>query len=98
MSIRVDIGEPQRHDLRSAQAGGISQAEGRPVLDVRRRREKPSDLLRAENNGQAARLTDRHDLLGKIAALQRDLEKNRSALAPALTVGIVVPIDPRCSW
>jgi hypothetical protein len=26
------------------------------------------------------------------------LKKNRSALAPALTVGIVVPIDPRCSW
>ena len=41
----------------------------------RRRREKPSDLFRTENNGQAARLTDRHDRVGKIAALQRDLEE-----------------------
>jgi hypothetical protein len=30
---------------------------------------EPSDLLRAENNGQAARLADRHDRVGKIAAL-----------------------------
>jgi hypothetical protein len=45
------------------------------VLDVRRRREQPTDLFRAQNNGQAARLAGRHDLLGKIAALQRDLEE-----------------------
>ena len=45
------------------------------MLDVRRRREKPSDLFRAENNGQAARLADRHDRVGKIAAPQRDLEE-----------------------
>src|SRR5215468_8534056 len=31
--------------------------------------------LRAENNGEAARLTDRHDRVGKIIALQRDLEE-----------------------
>jgi hypothetical protein len=45
------------------------------VLDVRRRGEQPSNLVRAENNGEAARLAGRHDLLGKIAALQRDLEE-----------------------
>src|SRR5215469_12792969 len=73
--VTVDIGEPQRYDLRSPQASGISQAEGRLMLDVHRRREKPSDLFRAKNNGQAARLADRHDRVGKIAALQRDLEE-----------------------
>src|SRR6266481_8775751 len=57
------------------QAGGISQAQGRLVLDVRRRREQPTDLFRAENNGEAARLADRHDRVGKIPALQRDLEE-----------------------
>ena len=51
------------------------QAQERLVLDVCRRGEQPSDLLRAENNGQAARLADRHDRVGKIAALQRDLEE-----------------------
>jgi hypothetical protein len=45
------------------------------VLDVRRRREQPTNLFRAENNGEAARLADRHDRVGKIAALQRDLEE-----------------------
>jgi hypothetical protein len=45
------------------------------VLDVRRRREQPTDLFRAENNGQPARLAGRHELVGKIAALQRDLEE-----------------------
>ena len=45
------------------------------MLGVRRRGEQPTDLLRAQNNGQAARLTDRHDRVGKIAALQRDLEE-----------------------
>ena len=51
------------------------QAQERLVLDVSRRGEQPSDLLRAENNGQAARLAGRDDLLGKIAALQRDPEE-----------------------
>ena len=45
------------------------------MLDVRRRREQPTDLFRAENNGEAARLADRHDRVGKIPALQRDLEE-----------------------
>ena len=45
------------------------------MLDVGRRREQPTDLFRAENNGQAARLASRDDRLGKIAALQRDLEE-----------------------
>ena len=45
------------------------------MLDVRRRCEKPTDLFRAENDGEAARLADRHDRVGKIAALQRDLEE-----------------------
>jgi hypothetical protein len=42
------------------------------VLDVCRRGEQPTNLFRAENNGEAARLAGRHDLVGKIAALQRD--------------------------
>ena len=37
--------------------------------------EQPTDLFRAQNNGQAARLAGRDELLGKIAALQRDLEE-----------------------
>jgi hypothetical protein len=45
------------------------------VLDVRRRREQPTNLFRAENNREAARLAGRDDLVGKITALQRDLEE-----------------------
>src|SRR5947199_8555414 len=45
------------------------------MLDVGRRREEPTDLFRAENDGEAARLADRHDRVGKIVALQRDLEE-----------------------
>jgi hypothetical protein len=63
------------------------------VLDVARRGEQPTDLFRAENNGQAARLAGRDDLLGKIAALQLTLKKNRRAVVLTLTVGTVVPID-----
>jgi hypothetical protein len=43
------------------------------VLDVRRRREKPTDRFRAEDDGEAARLADRHDRVGKIAALLKFL-------------------------
>jgi len=73
--VTVDIGELERYDLRGSQAGGISQAQNRPVLDVRRRSEQPTDLLRAQNNGQAARLAGRDELLGKIVAFQCDLEE-----------------------
>ena len=45
------------------------------MLDVSRRGEQPTDLFRAQNNGQAARLADRHNRVAKIAALQRDLEE-----------------------
>ena len=45
------------------------------MLDVRRQREKPTSFLRAENDRKAARLADRHDLVGKIIALQRDPEE-----------------------
>jgi hypothetical protein len=45
------------------------------VLDVCRQREQPTDLFRAENDGETARLAHRHDRVGKIAALQRDLEE-----------------------
>src|SRR5215471_897999 len=73
--VTIDIGELERYDLRGSQAGGISQAQERLVLDVRRRGEQSADLFRAENNGEAARLTGRHDALGKIGALQRNLEE-----------------------
>src|SRR6516225_3857787 len=68
--VTIDIGELERYDLRGSQAGGISQAQERPVLGVRRRGEQPTDLFRAQNNGQAARLAGRDELLGKIVAFQ----------------------------
>src|SRR6201984_788834 len=74
--VTVDIGELERYDLRGSQAGGISQAQERLVLDVCCRGEQPTDLFRAQNDGQAAGLTGRTDLLGKIVALQRDLEED----------------------
>ena len=40
------------------------------MLGVRRRGEQPTDLLRAQNNGQAARLAGGDELLGKIVAFQ----------------------------
>src|SRR5215468_5176211 len=73
--VTIDIGELERYDLRGSQAGGISQAQDRSVLNVRRRGEQPTDLLRAQNNGQAARLAGRDELLGKIVAFQCDLEE-----------------------
>src|ERR1700730_1657967 len=73
--VTMDIGELERYDLRGSQAGGVSQAQERLVLDVSRRGEQPTNLFRAQNNGQAARLAGGDDLLGKIAALQRDLEE-----------------------
>src|SRR5215470_7006589 len=73
--VTIDIGELERYHLRGSQAGGISQAQDRSVLDVRRRGEQPTDLLRAQNNGQAARLAGRDELLGKIGAFQCDLEE-----------------------
>src|SRR6516165_7425845 len=73
--VTIDIGELERYDLRGSQAGGISQAQDRPVLDVRRCGEQPTDLLRAQNNGQAARLAGRDELLGKIVAFQCDFEE-----------------------
>src|ERR1700750_1865033 len=71
--VTIDIGELERYDLRGSQAGGISQAQDRPVLDVPRRGEQPTDLLRARAKGQAARLAGRDELLGKIVAFQCDL-------------------------
>ena len=71
----VAIGELERYDLRGSQAGGISQAQERLVLDVCRRGEQPTDLFRAQNNGQAARRTDRDDFFGQIVAPQRDPEE-----------------------
>src|SRR5215472_5310115 len=73
--VTIDIGELERYDLRGSQAGGIGQAQERLVLDVYRRGEQPTDLFRAQNNGQAARLAGRDELLGKIVALERDLEE-----------------------
>src|ERR1700753_1976521 len=73
--VTIDIGELERYDLRGSQTGGISQAEDRPVLDIRRRGEQPTDPLRAENNRQPARLAGRDELLGKIVAFQGDLEE-----------------------
>ena len=55
--------------------------------------EQPTDLLRAQNNGQAARLAGRDELLGKIVALQCDLEEDRRAVALTLAVPTVVPIE-----
>src|SRR5215472_14905454 len=73
--VTIDIGELERYDLRGSQAGGVSQTQERLVLDVCRRGEQATNLLRAQNNGQAARLAGRDDLLGKIVALQRDPEE-----------------------
>src|SRR5262249_46707235 len=70
--VTIDIGEVERYDLRGSQAGGVSQAQNRPVLDVRRRGEQPTDLLRAQNNGQAARLAGRDALLGQVVAFHAD--------------------------
>src|SRR6516225_3550392 len=92
--VTIDIGELERYDLRGSQAGGISQAQDRPVLDVRRRGEQPTDLLRAQNNGQAARLAGRDELLGKIVAFfSVILKKNRRAVALTLAVPTDVPIE-----
>src|SRR4029077_11669178 len=54
------------------------------VLDVRRQREKPTNLFRAENNGKAAWLPGRDNSVGKIAALQRDPEEEAQCRGPGV--------------
>src|SRR4029077_17931782 len=44
--VTIDIGELERYDLRGSQAGGVSQAQERLVLDVSRRGKQPTDLFR----------------------------------------------------
>src|SRR6201984_656312 len=73
--VTIDMGELERYALRGSQAGGISQAQDRPVLGVRRRGEQPTVLLRAQNNGQAARLAGRDELLGQIVAFHCNFEE-----------------------
>src|SRR5246127_4072261 len=73
--VTIDIGELERYDLRGSQAGGISQTQERLVLDVCRRGEQPTKLFRTQNNGQAARLAGRDELLGKIVAVRCDLKE-----------------------
>jgi hypothetical protein len=63
------------------------------VLGVRRRREKPTDLFGAENNGQAARLAADTTSSARSLRFSVTLKKNCRELALALTVGTVVPID-----
>ena len=63
------------------------------MLDVRRRGEQPTDLFGTENNGKAARLAGRDELLGKIVAFQGDLEEDRRAVALTLAVPTDVPIE-----
>ena len=63
------------------------------MLDVRRRGEQPTDLLRAQNNGQAARLAGRDELLARSWRFSVILKKNRSAVALTLAVPTVVPIE-----
>src|SRR5262244_3721727 len=66
-SISVSLSDPTSEARRPV--------EDRPVFDVGRRGEQPTDLLRAQNNGQAARLAGGDELLGKIMAFECDLEE-----------------------
>jgi hypothetical protein len=54
------------------------------VLDVCCRGEQPTDLFRAQNDRQAARLAGRHNRFGEIAALQRDLEEEPQCGGPGV--------------
>jgi len=53
----------------------LMQTSGFLVCLMFRRGEQPSDLFRAQYNGQAARLSGRDDLLGQIVSPQRDPEE-----------------------
>ena len=63
------------------------------MLDVCRRGEQPTNLFRAENNGQAARLAGRDELLGKIVALQCDLEEEPQGSGADIGGSTDVPIE-----
>src|SRR3974377_936826 len=51
--VTIDIGELERYDLRGSQAGGISQAQDRPLLGVRRPCEQPTPPLLAQHKRRA---------------------------------------------
>src|SRR6516225_4759522 len=73
--VTIDIGELERYDLRGSQAGAISQAQDRSVLDCsspRRAADRPPPGSEQRAGGEAR---GRDELLGKIVAFQCDLEE-----------------------
>jgi hypothetical protein len=91
--VTIDIGELERFDHRGSQAGGISQAQDRSVLDVRRRGEQPTNLLRAQNNGQATRLAVEMSSSARSWRFSVTLKRNRRAVALTLAVPTDVPLE-----
>ena len=66
--VTIDIGELERYDLRGSQAGGISQAQDRPVLGVRRRGD---DENRCRNTPTASGASSTTKMLTLKMRLQR---------------------------
>jgi hypothetical protein len=70
-----------------AQAAAVGHAGRRLVFDAGGGREKPSHLLRAQNDRNPARLTYQRQTPDQIVPFERhlDLKRNRSATTVALT-------------
>ena len=56
-SVAVNIGDPQPHDFRDPQAGGIGRHQRGAMLQARHRREKSHDLVGAQDHRQLLLLT-----------------------------------------
>ncbi len=71
-AVAVDIGDPQLHDFRDPQAGGVGRHQRGAMLQARHRREKPHDLVSAQDYGQLLLLARIGNALDHRSAAERD--------------------------
>ena len=50
-AVAVDIGDPQLHDFRDPQAGGVGRHQRGAMLQARHRRKKTHDLVGTQDHG-----------------------------------------------
>lgn len=74
-TFAIDVGDSQRDDFTSAQAGAVGHAQRGLVLEPRRRIEQSRHLFRAQHHWQLARLIDKMRVLDDGVPLERNPEK-----------------------
>jgi hypothetical protein len=73
--LAVGVGDLERDDLGGAQAGAVSHAQRRLVLESGCGIEQPRHFLRAEHHRKLARFVNEMRVLDDVVAPERDPEK-----------------------